>query len=126
MSHTKGQWVARDSAIGVVSDADDQSFGMMLAVACVEQYDMPDEWEYNAKRIVDCVNACDGMENPADEIAKLRSNVAMITSHLESCANELTSMIDAHNEQSIEDGSWKYDHQTPWEALHLIEKLKVK
>ena len=26
----------------------------------------------NAKRIVDCVNACDGMENPADDIAKLR------------------------------------------------------
>ena len=73
MSHTKGQWVARDSAIGVVSDADDQSFGMMLAVAYVEQYDMPDEWEYNAKRIVDCVNACDGMDSPADEIAKLRS-----------------------------------------------------
>lgn len=27
--------------------------------------------ESNANRIVDCVNACDGMENPADCIAKL-------------------------------------------------------
>ena len=126
MSHTKGQWVARDSAIGVVSDADDQSFGMMLAVAYVEQYDMPDEWEDNAKRIVDCVNACDGMDDPSYEIAKLRSFVAMLSNSLESCAKELTSMIDAHNEQSMEDGSWKYDHQTPWEALHLIESMKVK
>ena len=126
MSHTKGQWVARDSAIGVVSDADDQSFGMMLAVACVEQYDMPDEWEYNAKRIVDCVNACDGMDDPLLEIARLRASVSELTRHLTACANELTFMIDEHNEQSMEDGSWKYDHQTPWEALHLIDGMGVK
>ena len=82
--------------------------------------------EANAKRIVECVSACDGMDDPSYEIAKLRSFVVMLSNSLESCAKELTSMIDAHNEQSMEDGSWKYDHQTPWEALHLIEKLKVK
>lgn len=72
------------------------------------------------------LNACNGMDEPFDEIAKLRSTIAMLTTHLESCAKELTFMIDTHNEQSMEDGSWKYDHQTPWEALHLIDLMKVK
>lgn len=96
MSHTKGQWVARDSAIGVVSDADDQSFGMMLAVAYVEQYDRPEEWVDNSRRIVDCVNACDGMENPADEIAKLRGE-------RDAAIGELSRLADAFR-FFIEDG----------------------
>lgn len=96
MSHTKGKWVARDSAIGVVSDADDQSFGMMLAVAYVEQYDRPEEWVDNSKRIVDCVNACDGMEKPSDEISKLRGE-------RDAAMDELNRLADAFR-FFIEDG----------------------
>jgi len=105
MSHTKGQWVSRDSAIGVVSDADDQSFGMMLAVAYVEQYDRPEEWVDNSKRIVDCVNACDGMENPVDEIAKLRYEIAMLYRLIDDKDSEIARMaiIAAKAENNLAD-----------------------
>lgn len=112
MSYTKGKWVARDSAIGAVSDANDQSFGMMLSVAYVEQYDMPDEWEYNAKRIVDCVNACDGMESPADEIAKLRSE-------RDAAVDELNRLADAFR-FFIEDG------ERPSESILAELEFKAK
>lgn len=127
MSYTKGAWKVGRGGYCVVSpnpvpevngsDAVEYYSGHLIGESMAEA---------NAKRIVDCVNACDGMDDPSYEIAKLRSFVVMLSNSLESCAKELTSMIDAHNEQSMEDGIWKYDHQTPWEAIHLIEKIKVK
>jgi len=35
-----------------------------------------EETEANARRIADCVNACAGMENPAEEIKRLRELAA--------------------------------------------------
>ncbi len=128
MSYTKGVWVVDDREDLAGKFYSDDATGSIIG-ECQHYYLAPrslEERKANAKRIVDCVNSCDGMESPADEVAKLRQTIQMLTSHLESCANELTSMIDAHNEQNMEDGSWKYDHQTPWEALHLIEAMKVK
>lgn len=49
---------------------------------------------------------------------------ATLVEHLERCASELTWMIDQHNVQSMDDGSWRYDHQTPWEALQLVAKIR--
>ena len=131
MNHTKGKWFSHDNGtyIELRSDCPDGELLSWTAIGdvCASKYsEVGDLGAENASRIVDCVNACDGMDDPSYEIAKLRSFVVMLSNSLESCAKELTSMIDAHNEQSMEDGSWKYDHQTPWEALHLIESMKVK
>lgn len=130
MSYTKGKWFhhapsgSQHTAGGYISTSEDRSEQAICHVYG-GGFEV-DEYKANAKRIVDCVNACDGMDDPSYEIAKLRSFVVMLSNSLESCAKELTSMIDAHNEQSMEDGSWKYDHQTPREAIYLIEKMKVK
>lgn len=43
---------------------------------------------------------------------------------LEECAGELAYMIDRHNKQDMENGSWLYDHQTPVEAMQLVHKIK--
>ena len=39
------------------------------------------ESEANAARIVACVNACKGMEDPAKEIAQLREELARLKGH---------------------------------------------
>jgi hypothetical protein len=43
---------------------------------------------------------------------------------LEACRNELASMIDMHNAQDPDDGSWLYDHQTVCEADAAIARAK--
>lgn len=127
MSYTKGVWKVGRGGYCVVSQEPVPEVNGSDAVEYYGGHLIGESMsEANAKRIVECVSACDGMENPADDIAKLRQTIQMLTSHLESCANELTFMIDNHNEQSMDDGCWKYDHQTPWEALRLFESMKVK
>lgn len=131
MSYMKGVWYSHDngSYIEIRSDSPDMdalpwsAIGDVCSSKYCERGDVSDD---NAKRIVDCVNACDGMDDPLLEIARLRASVSELTRHLTACANELTFMIDEHNEQNMGDGSWKYDHQTPWEALHLIDGMGVK
>lgn len=111
MSYTKGKWVIDDREDLAGKFYSDDATGSIIG-ECQHYYLAPrslDERKANAKRIVYCVNACDGIENPAYEIARLRENVALLINHLESCAKELTLI-----------------NQTPWEAIRLIEKMKVK
>ena len=131
MNYTKGKWFSHDNGtyIELRSDCPDGELLSWAAIGdvCASKYsEVGDVGAENASRIIDCVNACDGMDDPLLEIARLRASVSELTRHLTACANELTFMIDEHNEQNMEDGSWKYDHQTPWEALHLIDGMGVK
>lgn len=48
MNFTAGEWVLRGDKIGIVDDSDTQSFGMMLTIAYIDQYDFP-EYKENAK-----------------------------------------------------------------------------
>ena len=70
MKHTKEPWEARrdPSYYGIVSEvyAGDK---FILGTGGVHS---PSELEANTKRIVACVNACAGMENPLEEIAELK------------------------------------------------------
>lgn len=59
--------------------------------------------------------------NSHDELVQMNQELLVA---LEQCAKELAWMIDQHNEQYMEDSSWKYDHQTPWEAMQLVVKAK--
>ena len=45
--------------------------------------------EKDAKRIVACINACAGMEDPAAEITKLRDNQKVLVDALESIAHSV-------------------------------------
>ena len=73
MIYTKGVWSVGRGGYCVVStepvpevngsDAEEYYGGHLIGESMSEA---------NAKRIVECVSACDGMDNPADEIAKLR------------------------------------------------------
>lgn len=47
---------------------------------------------------------------------RLEGEVARLREALKSARDELNSMIDRHNTQSIEDGSWAYDKQTVCEC----------
>jgi hypothetical protein len=82
MSYTKGKWFhhapsgSQHTAGGYISASEDRSKKAICHVYG-SGFEV-DEYKANAKRIVDCVNACDGMENPADEIAKLRYEIAML------------------------------------------------
>lgn len=59
--------------------------------------------------------------NSHDELVKMNEE---LLAALEGCAKELAWIIDQHNEQNMEDGSWKYDYQTPGEAMQLVFKAK--
>ena len=78
MNHTKGKWFSHDNGtyIELRSDCPDVELLSWAAIGdvCASKYsEVGDVGVENASRIIDCVNACDGMDSPADEIAKLRS-----------------------------------------------------
>lgn len=89
MSHTKGKWVVDDREDLAGKFYSDDATGSIIG-ECQHYYLAPrslDERKANAKRIVDCVNACDGMGDPADEIAKLRSNIDELLKELDVLSN---------------------------------------
>lgn len=59
--------------------------------------------------------------NSHDELVAANEELMI---HLERCAKELAFMIDNHNEHNMEDNSWRYDHQTPWEAMQVVIKVR--
>ena len=65
MKHTKEPWVTENELI-------DSAEGYAVA-RC--HWGNGDQGEEDAKRIVACVNACVGMENPVEEIAELRKQL---------------------------------------------------
>lgn len=66
MSYTKGKWFVEESySIDAIAMLGKFNVQREVGVRRAGSYD-------DAKRIVDCVNACDGMDNPDDEISKLR------------------------------------------------------
>jgi hypothetical protein len=73
MKHTAEPWVTNG-----VDIRKSEGVPMLLAImytgigAELNEYD----FRANAQRIVDCVNACAGMNDPATEIATLRARVA--------------------------------------------------
>jgi hypothetical protein len=56
--------------------------------------------------------------------ARLIASAPCLLEALESCRNELASMIDRHNAQDPSDGSWLYDHQTICDADNAIARAK--
>lgn len=77
MSHTVGPW----EVSGLYFVVSKHKSG--LVAACrpgLENHD--GEARANADRIVECVNACDGMSDPASEIAYLKSAVTRLTNML--------------------------------------------
>jgi len=101
MNHTKGKWFSHDNGtyIELRSDCPDGELLSWTAIGdvCASKYsEAGDLGAENASRIVDCVNACDGMENPIDEIAKLRSE-------RDAAVDELNRLADAFR-FFIEDG----------------------
>lgn len=56
----------------------------------------------NAERIIQCVNACAGMENPDEEIAQLKADKARLIEALEISTEHIPHMnIIMHNKQLL-------------------------
>ena len=74
MKHSKEPWELKSDPIqfGTLSDI---YSGENLIVASTNISVSVEEMEANGKRIVDCVNACAGMENPVEEIAELKQQL---------------------------------------------------
>lgn len=81
-SYTKGPWVIRDDEVGYISQHDDQSFGMFCPLAIVYEND-------NAKRIVSCVNALEGLSNDALDGGWNFKSMSDYCKDIESQRNEL-------------------------------------
>jgi|SRR5690554_6837902 len=56
----------------------------------------------------------------ATEYEALAAHVERLNEYAKACANELVALIDKHNVQSDSDGSWLYDHQTPYELMQVV------
>ena len=120
MSHTKGKWFSHDNGtyIELRSDCHDGELLSWTAIGdvCASKYsEVGDVMAENASRIVDCVNACDGMENPADEIAKLRYEIAMLYRLIDDKDSEIArlAIIAAKAENNLAD------------ALNEIDELRA-
>jgi hypothetical protein len=82
--HTPEPWAVVDSwedAIPVAKGGEWDSIFFQSG-----NYDIPTCTRANAERIVSCVNACAGMEDPEKEIAKLRANQQVLVDALEEIA----------------------------------------
>lgn len=60
------------------------------------------------------------------QLTALEAHVATLNEKAEACANELAQMIDKYNTQSMDDGSWRYDHQTPFELMEVVRAMPGK
>lgn len=69
-------------------------------------------------------NTMNAIEHAINSHDELVAEVGWLRDHLRACATELAKMIDAHNEQNMDDGSWKYDHQTPFEAIRYLGEIR--
>ncbi len=69
--HTQGEWIENGDEICTRSKEDDQSFGMLVPHAVV----FGDNYKANARRIVACVNACEGI--PTDHLEKCTATCAV-------------------------------------------------
>ncbi|MGL5487855.1 MAG: hypothetical protein ACRDC6_16440 [Shewanella sp.] len=63
------------------------------------------------------------IKNAQDVIDSLLVENAHLKDHLKRCSDELAWMIERHNKQDMNDGSWSYDYQTPFEAHELLNEL---
>lgn len=110
MNYTKGKWFSHDNGtyIELRSDCPDGELLSWTAIGdvCTSKFSaVGDLGAENASRIVDCVNACDGMENPVDEIAKLRYEIAMLYRLIDDKDSEIARMaiIAAKAENNLAD-----------------------
>lgn len=80
IKHTKEPWYVLDGYRVSASRYEDvaESFVSDCVALCNELLGGKVAVE-NTRRIVDCVNACEGMENPAKEIESLRTRIAELT-----------------------------------------------
>lgn len=69
------------------------------------------------------------LHRPAMEIIREKVQAEQqrdeLVAALDGCQRELAYMIEKHNVQNTDDGSWLYDYQTPCEAQQLIFKVKA-
>jgi len=49
--HTKGPWKLRGNNIGVSDVSETQSYGMLINIAYVDEFDLASDWQANAKLI---------------------------------------------------------------------------
>jgi hypothetical protein len=78
---TKGPWVRRKNEIGIIDQSDTQSYGMMLVIARVDEYDFKDDYEANANLIASAPDMYDALVNlmeylETDNMKNLNMNLA--------------------------------------------------
>jgi len=81
--HTQGKW--EHSGNQIVSGAQE----ICEMEACYRQ----GERKANAARIVSCVNACEGMDDPAKDIAALRAENAKLRDAAHEALNEILACV---------------------------------
>lgn len=78
-----------------------------------------------ADGFVICDLQADGYDEDTQKAnAKLIAAAPDLLDALTQCRAELLSMIDTHNKQDADDGSWLYDYQTVVEADAAIAKAR--
>lgn len=76
--------------------------------------------EFLESNLPDCHLARRQLQELREERDALAAHVERLNEYAKACANELVALIDKHNVQSDSDGSWLYDHQTPYELMQVV------
>ena len=72
MKHSKEPWIVSDVFYSRLVISNENK---VIARVDMTYHEFEEEERANAQRIVDCVNACAGMENPVEEIAELKQQL---------------------------------------------------
>lgn len=70
MKHTKEPW-KHDATLCIPDDGVIQIYTREENIGEISCFEMPKLAKQNADRIVECVNACEGIENPTEAIGKV-------------------------------------------------------
>ncbi|WMC11704.1 hypothetical protein PU634_04895 [Oceanimonas pelagia] len=112
---------------GVSKEGESSNELIIRALSFIATAKEEDGGEYNAlmdgaKRISSLSQECEKLRQERDELAAHATELAL---HAGRCATELADLIDRHNTQGPDDGSMRYDHQTPWETLQVTRRRPV-
>jgi hypothetical protein len=99
MKHTPEPW---GQYLNHITDSDGWTMGDLHFGQRFEGISVKFDAEANAARIVACVNACAGMDDPAAEIERLRAEREEIMF----CLKELMSIVDIHGSATDNDFAW--------------------
>lgn len=88
---TKGEWLVVKEGVYIRIESEDQSDGMLQAIARIESYDLPDEWKANASLIAAAPEMYDDIKRDVDWLKQMRNFFVIGSDGFRACSLRIES-----------------------------------